>query len=386
MAEEPVSFEDSQNACDRCDETTPRLVDNMAEAEEPVSRCIVEDPQDEWDVCEDATPQMECPTLRFYSEVTGDIKKPIQDFKLFLKGTPFTEVSSSEWSDIILYVCPVDLEAGSGIETILKEMPDCKPAILVLMHHTDDPAYVVLDSSSYENERGILIVHLLYHEDKGLLECQKNDEARKKILETLTSSEKWDECEDAKDIECPSVRFHSIVPGSIRKYIRTFKTSLVDSPNVTEVSTSEWSDVTLAFCPIVSRVGTDIEAALKNIEGTKPAILVAMHHTFEPEYVIPDTSRFGRDKGVLIVDCLFHEDSGLLKCKVNQEAEEVIKRCLYEEYKTKTSHSSQTVDSNSDPTTWPASNTLWPTRLFCLLHWCQKWDDDPYWTGGEGCN
>ncbi|XP_062407217.1 uncharacterized protein LOC134098229 [Sardina pilchardus] len=349
MAEEHASIEDPQDDREVFEGATIQMVDDMAE--EPVS---IGDLLDDWEVFDQASTQIECPTVRFFSKVPGDIKEHIEDFRSSVKRPFSTEVSSSECSDIVLNFCPVDSEAGFDVEAILKEIPDCKPAILVLMHHTDNPAYVVPDRSSYENKKDIPIVHLLYHEHKGLLKCQKNDEARKTIVETLESYEEYDKCEDAKDIECPSVRIHSIVPGSIKKHISTFKTSLVGSPNLTEVSSSKWSDVILAFCPIVSRVGTDIEAALKNIEdkspsSTKPAILVAMHHTFEPEYVIPDTRRFGRDKGVHIVDCLFHEDSGLLKCKANQDAAEVIKRCLDEELKKKTLKPSQAVDS--DPAT-----------------------------------
>lgn len=66
---------------------------------------------------------------------------------------------------------------------------------------------------------------------------------------------------------CPSVRVHKIVPRSVKNHISPFKTCLEDSPDMTEVKTTEWSDVTLAFCPIVSRVGTDIEAAFRDIEG-----------------------------------------------------------------------------------------------------------------------
>lgn len=36
---------------------------------------------------------------------------------------------------------------------------------------------------------------------------------------------------------------------------------------INEVSSIQACDIILAFCPIVSRVGTDIEAALKNIPG-----------------------------------------------------------------------------------------------------------------------
>uniref|UniRef100_A0A673VXQ3 Uncharacterized protein n=1 Tax=Salmo trutta TaxID=8032 RepID=A0A673VXQ3_SALTR len=88
------------------------------------------------------------------------------------------------------------------------------------------------------------------------------------------------------------------------------------------------SDVILAFCPIVSRAGTDVEAALQQIPAGKPAILVVLHHTFNPDYTVPDSSRLvTRGDVILTVDCLFHESKGLLKCPHNQEAiEKILKR------------------------------------------------------------
>ncbi|KAL2082332.1 hypothetical protein ACEWY4_022150 [Coilia grayii] len=304
-------------------------------AEGPAS--IDEPLTDQWDLCEDAK-ETDCSTVRFFSKVPGDIQKHIHDLRSYLKVPYFTEVSSSEWCDVILNFCPVDSNATPPIEKVVDEIPDWKPAILVLMHHTADPDYDVNrqpDNSGFANKGTVHIVNFLYHEDEGLLKCPQNDKARTKFLEALESFEKWDKCEDAENAECPSVRFHSIVPGSVKKHISTFNTILDENPDVTSVSTSQWSDVTLAFCPIVSRVGTDIEAALKNIKDSKPSILVAMHHTFDHDYVIPDTRRFGKSKNVLIVDCLFHEDLGLLRCKANEEAHKVIEMQVEEELKKK---------------------------------------------------
>ncbi len=48
-----------------------------------------------------------------------------------------------------------------------------------------------------------------------------------------------------------------------KKFIVTLQNQI---PNLREVDTLEESDVTLMFCPNVSRVGTDIDAALKRCE------------------------------------------------------------------------------------------------------------------------
>uniref|UniRef100_A0A8C8HSB8 Uncharacterized protein n=1 Tax=Oncorhynchus tshawytscha TaxID=74940 RepID=A0A8C8HSB8_ONCTS len=86
-----------------------------------------------------------------------------------------------------------------------------------------------------------------------------------------------------------------------------------------EGSSTEECDVILAFCPIVSRAGTDIEAALEQIPAGKPVILVVLHHTFDPDYTVPDSSRLvTRGDEILTVDCLFHENQGLLECPRNE--------------------------------------------------------------------
>ncbi|XP_045555198.1 uncharacterized protein isoform X2 [Salmo salar] len=97
----------------------------------------------------------------------------------------------------------------------------------------------------------------------------------------------------------------------------------------TEVELPVESDVILAFCPIVSRAGTDIEAALQQIPIGKDALLVVLHHTFNPDSTVPDSSRLvTRSDVILTVDCLFYESQGgLLDCPRSDAAvSRVLKR------------------------------------------------------------
>ncbi|KAF1376922.1 hypothetical protein PFLUV_G00216520 [Perca fluviatilis] len=88
----------------------------------------------------------------------------------------------------------------------------------------------------------------------------------------------------------------------------------------TEVWSPEESDYLLVFCPIASRVGTDISEALDKIPGGKPVILVVMHHTFSPEHVVaPSMRQVNKPAVLLTVDCLFYERN-LLKCNRNDIA------------------------------------------------------------------
>ncbi|XP_042175317.1 uncharacterized protein LOC112244223 isoform X2 [Oncorhynchus tshawytscha] len=107
----------------------------------------------------------------------------------------------------------------------------------------------------------------------------------------------------------------------------------------TEVKSPEESDVIMAFCPIVSRAGTDIEAALQQIPKGKDVILVVLHHTFNPDDTVPYSSRLvTRSDVILTVDCLFHERlGGLLDCPRNDAAVRNIRQkfdtvdCLFHE-------------------------------------------------------
>lgn len=132
-----------------------------------------------------------------------------------------------------------------------------------------------------------------------------------------------------------------------KKFVKKLKrkgAKLVDSPKE--------SDVTIVFCPIVSRFETDIKAALSSISGKhaemhmkmllhvlsfsciiyslmcvctkdlecEKVILVAMHHTFDTKYTIPNYRDLNNRAVILLVDCLFFETKGLLKCPLNRKA------------------------------------------------------------------
>ncbi|KAL0967764.1 hypothetical protein UPYG_G00256570 [Umbra pygmaea] len=108
------------------------------------------------------------------------------------------------------------------------------------------------------------------------------------------------------------------------------KGHLVIRGGCTEVKSVEECDVVIAVCPIVSRAGTDIEAALQHLPGYKPVVLVVLHHTFNPDEIVPDSSKIvNNNKIILTVDCLFHESrGGLLECPRNEAAVKDICRTL----------------------------------------------------------
>ncbi|XP_041926438.1 fibronectin-like isoform X2 [Alosa sapidissima] len=118
----------------------------------------------------------------------------------------------------------------------------------------------------------------------------------------------------------PTKKFYTIVIGNTQNHHNALKRMLMKK-GLAEVESVDDCDVILAFCVIVSRVGTDMVAALKEIPDSKPAILVVMHHTFDTNHVTPNTSRFVRGQKMTVIDILFHEDQGILKCEKNSDAQ-----------------------------------------------------------------
>uniref|UniRef100_A0A667XLD3 Uncharacterized protein n=1 Tax=Myripristis murdjan TaxID=586833 RepID=A0A667XLD3_9TELE len=125
-------------------------------------------------------------------------------------------------------------------------------------------------------------------------------------------------------------KFYKVISGNTLDSHQKFVQQLIKG-GATEVDSPDKSDVIIFFCPIISRLGTDITAALSNISelcGCKPVILVVMHHTFNPELTVADSSRLVNSSSVqLVVDCLFYETKGLLDCPRNENAvTEVLKQ------------------------------------------------------------
>ncbi|XP_058239047.1 microtubule-associated protein 1A-like isoform X2 [Hemibagrus wyckioides] len=100
----------------------------------------------------------------------------------------------------------------------------------------------------------------------------------------------------------PNIKCLVYTTGKTLNSHKHFIAHLKKQVHLQEVSTEDECDFILCFCPIVSRAGTDIEAAMKKLHN------------------IPDSSRSVNRENIITVDCLFHEDSGLLQCQKNNEA------------------------------------------------------------------
>ncbi|KTF89896.1 hypothetical protein cypCar_00034601 [Cyprinus carpio] len=270
-----------------------------------------------------------------------------------------TEVSRVDESDIILVFCPVVSRAGTDIDTALERFSgktDSKLAVLVVLHHTFDPEKTIPDSSRSVKRTDILTVDCLFYEDRGLLKCQKNSNAVDKTVNWLIQQgrqtgvkirprqnftnpgQNRDQEHEAlakgnkrqkmgnNEPSTKKVKVFSILDEKMKSCQKKFFDILRNRiENLEEAHTGGESDIILVFCPIVSRAGTDIEAALKNCvysTDSKLTVLVVLHHTFDPEKIVPDSSRSVKRTDILTVDCLFYEDTGLLECQKNLDSTE----------------------------------------------------------------
>ncbi|KTG45370.1 hypothetical protein cypCar_00005572, partial [Cyprinus carpio] len=234
------------------------------------------------------------------------------------------EVGTVDESDIILVFCPVVSRAGTDIDQaldIFNHNTGSKLAVLVVLHHTFDKEKMVPDSSRCVNRTDILTVDCLFYEDTGLLKCQKNSDAVDKVVNWLRQQGRQTGVKIR--LHQRKVKVFSILAGKIKNCHKEFFDILRNRiENLEEARTVDKSDIILVFCSIVSRAGTDIDAALKNYvyPTDKLAVLVVLHHTFDPEKTVPDSRRCVNRTDILTVDCLFCEDTGLLKCQKNSDA------------------------------------------------------------------
>ncbi|KAL7834411.1 hypothetical protein SRHO_G00286580 [Serrasalmus rhombeus] len=250
--------------------------------------------------------------LNFVTRVTRKTLGSHKEFVRILckRRAELQEVPTVEECDVILAFCPVVSAAGIDTKNALQQLndvssnaqtdthysnrfaDDCGDALKLLCSvlglfwrcsSTFDPELIVPDSSRSVNREETLTVDCLFHEDKGLLQCMK----------------------------C-----YKILPENVRQPWEQFENELLKRRRFLKEFPLDKCKVVLVFCPVVSRAETDVAAALDKLRETdkgtdatgKAAVLVVLHHTFDPEHAVSDSSRDVARPNTLTVDCLFHED------------------------------------------------------------------------------
>lgn len=121
-----------------------------------------------------------------------------------------------------------------------------------------------------------------------------------------------------------TVKYHMVVTGKTfdahQQILNKVKSSW-EPLNLVETQSSEDCQIVFVFCPIVSRTGTDVEAAMKTVPGDKPVILVVMHHAHEAKHVATTGTWEDNFRIVKHFNVFYHERAnGLIRCRENDAA------------------------------------------------------------------
>ncbi|XP_066509340.1 uncharacterized protein [Hoplias malabaricus] len=314
-------------------------------------------------------------TLKYFSVVAGNTLNSDVEFKKHLQKevSCLEEVSSEGECDVILLFCPVS-RAGTDIEAALVKLHDVsesKPAVVVVLHHNISPEIIIPNSRETVTRPNTLTVDCVFNEDRGLLTCSRNREALKHIeqwinIEGLMAHTPLNDISSSKDnVQNPelhsgpqnpvvsneqkkktkrtdsptqptpetgnfkrrkgkTLKYFTVVAGNTLNSDVEFKKRLQEEvPCLEEVFRERECDLILLFCPVVSRAGTDIDAALVklcDVSESKPVVVVVLYHTISPEITVPNSRETVTRPNTLTVDCVFNEDRGLLTCSRNREA------------------------------------------------------------------
>ncbi|XP_066514909.1 uncharacterized protein si:ch211-271e10.2 [Hoplias malabaricus] len=292
---------------------------------------------------------------KYFTVSLGNIQRLNEDIKtaLYKQRSQLQEVSTAEECDVILVFSTFVSQAQTDIKTTLKGLlciPDLRPVVWIVFHNISDQKMKIPDrnrSVTAEN-----IVDCLYNKERGILQCIRNYGAmciKCQVENGLIPKESEDGPNQGKRPmlrETKPVKIFSYVSGKTLGSHDNFIRTLKQRTNVQEVFRVEECDVILFFSPIVSRAGTDMEAALKKFDDTfgvtKPAVMVVLHHTIDPNRIVADSSKSVSRENTLTVDCLFHEDKGLLQCTKNTETLSTVSKWIEKkQVATKTSSADQ---------------------------------------------
>ncbi|XP_060908248.1 uncharacterized protein LOC132985095 isoform X2 [Labrus mixtus] len=135
----------------------------------------------------------------------------------------------------------------------------------------------------------------------------------------------WVDKEEAQD--CTG-KYKMVVSGKTFGAHQQFLDKVKAGVELTE--SSDDHEITILFCVISSRVGSDVEAAMPQVKGEKKVILVLMHHSREP--TVMTWARGDKYDNIrLHVNVFFHETvQGLVECRENDDAVSGIQQKLLE--------------------------------------------------------
>ncbi|TWW53874.1 Fatty acid-binding protein, brain [Takifugu flavidus] len=222
--------------------------------------------------------------------------------------------------EIHIPTCPVKSRIKTDIDEALEGLPDNKAVILVVMHHTFDPDLVIVESRLQELPRNVrLTVNPLFYQGR-LLGCNFVLIWNCLVVPGGSIWNPWSSSNIWNKVLC--------LRGFRNKNAHMEWVSKMKRVGHTEVNIPEDADYYLVFCPVKSRIKTDIDEALEGLPDNKAVILVVMHHTFDPHLVIVESRLQELPRNVrLTVDSLFYQGR-LLRCNRNDIAWNQIQKSL----------------------------------------------------------
>ncbi|KAM9494809.1 uncharacterized protein Hap1MRO34_004637 isoform 2-T2 [Clarias gariepinus] len=124
--------------------------------------------------------------IRFSVMVLGNTMNSHKTFLDYLMiSQKLYEVFSLDDSDVIIAFVPIVSRAGTDISAAMEKIPEGKPVVLVVLHHTFDQHYIAPDSRLCVKRNRVFAVDCLFHKDQGLLRCQRNNDAARAVMEHL---------------------------------------------------------------------------------------------------------------------------------------------------------------------------------------------------------
>ncbi|XP_025999148.1 uncharacterized protein LOC113007039 isoform X1 [Astatotilapia calliptera] len=150
-----------------------------------------------------------------------------------------------------------------------------------------------------------------------------------------SSSSENSQTSDLPEIQQATLKYKMVISGktfNAHQQILEKVKALNEDPDlnlIEQEDSNQDCQAIIVFCPIVSRMGTDIDAAMTQVKGSQPVILVLMHHAHEPKHVTLMKIQNNVSNVVLPFHVFYHETvHGLLQCQQNNDAISEIRKAL----------------------------------------------------------
>ena len=130
-----------------------------------------------------------------------------------------------------------------------------------------------------------------------------------------------------------TVKVSFLKTGEIFSATKTIVEKLKKESSLMKETSIQKCDVIIVFCPVSSRAGSDVDAAMRNpeVSGNKKVFLVVMHHTRHEDHSTEGGKWSKKYRIMMEFNVLFHETKpGLLRCEQNVKEIGILKKVLHD--------------------------------------------------------